>query len=144
MSRPWMALTPRKGSDAQSSPGEFRRAPSVTRSNVALSSLEAIGKRSQDFLEKKMVAGFLDKSKDSQEVVNLIEQLRTAIAYYQVSGIGGIHVVRTGADAHKIVFTTAVDLQPDWGTGCRFSRRSCLRLRVETCLFLASLPLTRS
>ena len=43
-------------------------------------------KRSQDLLEKGKVEGFLDKSKDSQEVANLTEELRTAIVYYQVSG----------------------------------------------------------
>ena len=37
-------------------------------------------------LEKKKAAGFLDKSKDSQEVVGLVEKLRTAIIYYRVSG----------------------------------------------------------
>ena len=48
-------------------------------------SLEEIGERSQALLEKKDGARFLDKSKDSQEVANLVEQLRTAIVYYQVS-----------------------------------------------------------
>ena len=52
----------------------------------SLSSLEEIEVRSQALLEKKKTAGFLDKAKDSQEVVGLVEQLRTAIVYYRVSG----------------------------------------------------------
>lgn len=32
-----------------------------------------------------MTSGFIDKGRDSQEVVNLIEELRSAIMYYQVS-----------------------------------------------------------
>jgi len=48
--------------------------------------LEEIKERSQALLEKKKAAGFLDKGKDSQEVVGLVEQLRTAIVYYRVSG----------------------------------------------------------
>ena len=74
---------------------------------ISHSFLEEIGKRSQTLLEKKKVAGFLDKSKDSQEVVNLIEQLRTAIVYYQVSAI---HVMRTGANVDETVLTATVDL----------------------------------
>ena len=60
---------------------------------MSYSSLEEIGERSQALFEKKKVEGLLDKSKDSREVVNLIEQLRTAIVYYQVSGI---YLARTG------------------------------------------------
>ena len=59
---------------------------SVTRSNIMFSALEEIGNRSQALLDKKTTARFLDKAEDSQEVVTLIEQLRTAIVYYQVSG----------------------------------------------------------
>ena len=58
----------------------------ATHSNPVFSSLEEIEKRSQALLGKKKVARFFDKAKDLQEVVNLIEQLRTAIVYYQVSG----------------------------------------------------------
>ena len=50
------------------------------------SALEEIGNRSQALLDKKTTARFLDKAEDSQEVVTLVEQLRTAIVYYQVSG----------------------------------------------------------
>jgi len=71
----------------QSSLGDLHRAPSIiTRSDLAFSSLEGIEKRSQNLLEKKMASGLLDKGKDSQEVANLVEELRTAIVYYQVSG----------------------------------------------------------
>lgn len=59
---------------------------SATRSNIVFSSLEEIGKRSHALLGKKKIARFLGKAKDSQEVVNLIEQLRAAIMYYQVGG----------------------------------------------------------
>jgi len=54
--------------------------------DYVFSSLEEIGERSQTLLEKKKVAGFLDKAKDSQEVVGLVEQLRIAIVYYRASG----------------------------------------------------------
>ena len=80
-----MALILRRRSSAKISPGEFHCAPFVTRSDLAFSSLEEIEKRSQTLLEKKKMAGFLDKVKDSQEVVNLVEQLQNAIMYYQVS-----------------------------------------------------------
>ena len=62
----------------------------ATRSNLVSSALGEIEKRSQELSEKKKLARFLDKGGDSQEVVNLIEQLRTAIIYYQV---GGTHAV---------------------------------------------------
>ena len=58
----------------------------ATRSNLVSSALEKIEKRSQELSEKKKTTRFLDKAGDSQEVINLIEQLRTAIMYYQVSG----------------------------------------------------------
>ena len=48
------------------------------------SSLEEIGERSRALLEKKKTARFFDKGKDFQEVVSLVEQVRTAIVYYQV------------------------------------------------------------
>ena len=50
------------------------------------SSLGEIEEQSQALLKKKKAAGFLDKANDSQEVVSLVEQLRTGIIYYQVSG----------------------------------------------------------
>ena len=59
---------------------------SVARSDLVFSALEEIGMQSQTLSEKKKTARFLNKGGDSQEVVNLIERLRTAIAYYQVSG----------------------------------------------------------
>jgi len=85
----------------------------VTRSNPGFSSLDKIRTRAQvisgkeekekdktgGFLDKakekttelldkakERTAGFLDKGKLSQEVVDLIEKLRDAIVYYQVSG----------------------------------------------------------
>ena len=59
---------------------------SVTYSNLVLSALEEVGKRSQALSDKKTTARFFDKAKDSEEVVGLVEQLRTAIVYYQVRG----------------------------------------------------------
>ena len=48
-------------------------------------SLDEIGKRSLVLSEKGKVARVLDKSKDGQEVVRLVEKLRQAILVYQVS-----------------------------------------------------------
>jgi len=47
--------------------------------------LEDIEKRSQALLEKGKVARFIDKGRDSGEVVKLVERLRDAITRYQVS-----------------------------------------------------------
>ena len=47
--------------------------------------LEDIEKRSQVLLEKGKAARFLDKGRDSGEVVKLVERLRDAITRYQVS-----------------------------------------------------------
>ena len=82
-----MVLILRSNSGAKNSPGELHHAPPpFTYSNLMFSTLEEIEKRSQDLLKKTKMAGFLDKAKDSQEVVNLVEELRSAILYYQVSG----------------------------------------------------------
>ena len=67
------------------SPSEHHRV-SMACPNIVFSALEEIGRRSQALLEKNLAARFLDKAKDSQEVVSLVEQLRAAIVYYQVSG----------------------------------------------------------
>ena len=93
-----LALILRKRSGAKISPGELRRAPFVTGPDLAFSSLEEIEKRSQSILEKKKMAGFLDKANDSQEVVNLVEQLRSAILCYQVSRN---HAGQTGVNVMK-------------------------------------------
>jgi len=53
--------------------------------NSPLSVLEEIEKRSQALLEKGKVARFVNKGRDSREVVKLVEQLRDAITRYQVS-----------------------------------------------------------
>ena len=47
--------------------------------------LEEIEKRSEALLQKGKTARFLDKGRDSGEVVKLIERLRDAITRYQVS-----------------------------------------------------------
>ena len=47
--------------------------------------LEEIEKRSQALLEKGKTARFVDKGRDSGEVVKLVERLRDAITRYQVS-----------------------------------------------------------
>ena len=48
-------------------------------------SLEDIGARSLTLSEKGKVARILDKAKDAQEVIGLVEKLRQAILVYQVS-----------------------------------------------------------
>jgi hypothetical protein len=48
-------------------------------------SLEEIGMRSLALSRKKKLARVLDKTRDSQEVVKLVEKLRQAILVYQVS-----------------------------------------------------------
>jgi len=80
-----MTSISRRSGGARNSPGESHRL-SVTRPNLVFRSLEDIGEQSQALLKKGDRARFLDKAKDSQEVVNLVEKLRTAIVYYQVSG----------------------------------------------------------
>jgi len=55
--------------------------------------LERIEKRSKAISEKKKTVGLLDKAKDCREVVDLVEELRSAIMYYQV---GGNHAGQTG------------------------------------------------
>ena len=74
----------RRSSDGQNSPGEFCRVHSDTCFNLVFRSLEEIEKRSQAILEKKTAAGFLDKTKDSQEVITLVDELRNSIVGYQV------------------------------------------------------------
>ena len=51
-------------------------------------SLDDIGRRSLTLSEKGKVARVLDKTRDSQEVITLVEKLRQAILVYQVS-VGG-------------------------------------------------------
>ena len=48
-------------------------------------SLDDIGRRSLSLSEKGKVARVLDKTRDSQEVITLVEKLRQAILVYQVS-----------------------------------------------------------
>ena len=49
------------------------------------STFKQIEELSQKLLAKNAVARFADKGKDSKVVVGLIERLREAIVYYQVS-----------------------------------------------------------
>ena len=53
--------------------------------NGLRSALDEIEKRSQVLLEKGKAARFVDKGRDSGEVVKLVERLREAITRYQVS-----------------------------------------------------------
>jgi len=107
-----MAPTLRKKNDAWTSRGEHHRSRVVTRSNLVFSSLEKIAKQSQVILEKGTLAGFVDKRKDSQEVADLIEELRDAIVYYQVSS--GNHARRTDVNTDETDLTAAVDIQSNW------------------------------
>ena len=47
--------------------------------------LEEIEERSRALLEKGKAARFVDKARDSGEVVRLVERLRDAITRYQVN-----------------------------------------------------------
>ena len=57
----------------------------ATRIDGPCSVLEEIEKRSNELLEKGKAARFVDKGRDSGEVVKLVEELRDAIIRYQVS-----------------------------------------------------------
>lgn len=74
-------------------------------------------------LKKKKMAGFLDKAKDSQEVANLVEELRSAIMYYQVSGN---RAVWTRVDMDRTALTTTVDVSSNWKPDHKCARK-CLR-----------------
>ena len=108
----------------QSSLGEIHYAPFTACPDLAFSSLEEIGKWSQVLLEKEAASRLFDKGKDSQEVVNLVEELRTAIAFYQVSSG---HAVQTSINENETAITTTVDIQTDGKTDCETSHRSYLR-----------------
>jgi len=56
--------------------------------NLCDRSLEDIGKRSLVLSEKGKVARALDKTRDLQEVIGLVERLQQAILVYQVSTRG--------------------------------------------------------
>ena len=57
----------------------------ATPANGLRSVLDEIEKRSQAMLEKGKAARFVDKRRDSGEVMKLVERLRDAIIRYQVS-----------------------------------------------------------
>ena len=81
----------------------------LLRSKVTLDrSLEDIGKQSLALSEKGRVARVLDKTRDSQEVIKLVEKLRQAILEYQVSGRN--HWNRKPL-IRGVGITTAVDIQ---------------------------------
>ena len=79
-------------------------------------SLEEIGKRSQDILEKETTVGFLDKMKDSQEAISLVDELRSAIVGYQV---GDKHMALPRVNARRTALATNVDVQSDSKNGCK-------------------------
>lgn len=74
----------RKSGDGQNSPSEPHRVCSVTCLNIVFRSLDKIKKQSQAILDKEPAVGFIDKTKDSQEVISLVDELRNAIVAYQV------------------------------------------------------------
>jgi len=57
----------------------------ATPANPLHSVLEEIERRSQALLEKGKAARFIDKGRDSGEVVKLVKLLQDAITRYQVS-----------------------------------------------------------
>jgi hypothetical protein len=72
-------------------------------------SLEEVGSRAVVLSEKGKVARVLDKTRDSAEVVALVEKLRQAVVIYQVSAgnRGGRKSLTSGTGV-----TTTVDIQP--------------------------------
>lgn len=92
------------GSLAQSEPTLYR-------------SLEDIGTRSLALSEKGKLARVLDKTKDLQEVIGLVERLRQAILVYQVS-------VRDRQNRKSLTrragVTTTVNIQPGRPFECEF------------------------
>ena len=74
------------GGDAKNSPGRFVMLASLSAPISRFSSLEKVENRAKVILDKSKGRGFLDKRVDSQEVVNLVEEIRNAIVFYQVSG----------------------------------------------------------
>ena len=63
-----------------------------------------------------MVVGFLDKMKDSQEAISLVDELRNAIVGYQV---GDKHMALPRFNARGTALATNVDAQPDSKNGCK-------------------------
>ena len=127
----------RRSRDGQNSPGELRRLRTVICSNPVSRSLEEIEKRSHAILEKKLGVGFLDKTKDSQDVVSLVDELRNAIVVYQV---GEKHVTLPSVNVHGTALAAAVNVQSDWKTGGR-SLIPIVYLNTDK---IPRLPLTRS
>ena len=76
--------------------------------------LEEITKQSQMLLEKGLAARFIAKD-DSKEVMRLIERLREAIAFYQVSE--SCHFTRCCSHGRIVVATTG-DLRPSYRPHC--------------------------
>lgn len=79
--------------------------------------LEDIGKRSLALSEKGKVARALDKTRDSAEVINLVERLRQAILVYQVSTK---LFQRRKSFTRSTGVTTTVDIRPDHPIGREF------------------------
>lgn len=83
-------------------------------------SLDDIGRRSLALSEKGKVARILDKMRDSQEVISLVEKLRQAILVYQVSNRRETIAIWDNRTVTGI--TTTINLRP----GCPFDRRFLL------------------
>ena len=67
--------------------------------------------------EKGKVARVLDKAKDSQEVIKLVEKLRQAILEYQV---GARNSHSRNLLTRGVGITTAINLQPGRPADCEF------------------------
>jgi len=106
----------RRRKDGQNSPGKPHHFRSVTHFDLAFRSLEEIENRSRDILEKKTAVGFLDKTKDSQEVISLVDELRNAIIGFQV---GKKHMALPRANTRGTALATTVDAQSDPKSGCK-------------------------
>ena len=87
--------------------------------------MEDVGARAVTLSEKGKVARVLDKTKDSAEVVTLVEKLRQAVLIYQVSCryVQGWKPLTPGADV-----ATTVNIQPNVSIDGEFPPFCCLRV----------------
>ena len=87
--------------------------------------MEDVGARAVTLSEKGKVARVLDKTKDSAEVVTLVEKLRQAVLVYQVSSRAyqNWKPLTPGAGV-----TTTVDIQPSVSIDSEFPLFRCLRV----------------
>ena len=91
----------------QNSPGRSHRFYFTIHSHFIFRFLEKIEPRIQALLEKKEAVGFIDSTRDSQKVDNLVKQLRIAIVCYEASEILVVEMI---IDTHRIAVTATIDV----------------------------------